>query len=67
MSQRGRRPEWMNKELFLRLQEKKRICLLWKKGEAGSPWPDRYTLGWVRSWLESWAQRVVVNGVKSSW
>ena len=22
---------------------------------------DRYTLGWVRKWLEGWAQRVVVN------
>ena len=28
---------------------------------------DRYTLCWVRSWLEGWAQRVVMNGVKSSW
>ena len=28
---------------------------------------DRYTLGWVRNWLEGWAQRVVVNAVKSSW
>ena len=28
---------------------------------------DRYTLGWVRKWLEGRAQRVVVNGVKSSW
>ena len=28
---------------------------------------DRYTFGWVRNWLEGWAQRVVVNGVKSSW
>jgi len=28
---------------------------------------DRYTLGWVRKWLEGPAQRVVVNGVKSSW
>ena len=28
---------------------------------------DRYTLGWVRNRLEGWAQRVVVNGVKSSW
>ena len=28
---------------------------------------DRYTLGWVRNWLKGWAQRVVVNGVKSSW
>ena len=28
---------------------------------------DRYTLGWVRSWLNDWAQRVVMNGVKSNW
>ena len=28
---------------------------------------DRYTLGWVRNWLEGRAQRMVVNGVKSSW
>ena len=28
---------------------------------------DRYTLGWVRNWLEGRAQRVEVNGVKSSW
>ena len=28
---------------------------------------DRYTLSWVRNWLEGRAQRVVVNGVKSSW
>src|SRR5699024_8753945 len=34
MSRRGRRPMWMNRELFLRLQEKKRIYLLWKKGRA---------------------------------
>ena len=27
---------------------------------------DRYTLGWVRNWLEGRAQRVVVNGVKPS-
>ena len=28
---------------------------------------DRYTLLWVRNWLEGRAQRVVVNGVNSSW
>ena len=28
---------------------------------------DRYILCWVRNWLEGRAQRVVVNGVKSSW
>ena len=27
---------------------------------------DRYTLGWVRNWLEGRARRVVLNGVKSS-
>ncbi|PKU33784.1 rna-directed dna polymerase from mobile element jockey-like [Limosa lapponica baueri] len=28
---------------------------------------DSSTLHWVKNWLEDWAQRVVVNGVKSSW
>ncbi|PKU46489.1 rna-directed dna polymerase from mobile element jockey-like [Limosa lapponica baueri] len=28
---------------------------------------DRSSLHWVKNWLEGWAQRVVVNGVKSSW
>ena len=27
----------------------------------------RYILRWVRNWLEGRAQRLVVNGVKSSW
>ena len=34
MSQQGRRPAWMNREHFLRLQEKKRVYLLWKKGQT---------------------------------
>ncbi|PKU36166.1 rna-directed dna polymerase from mobile element jockey-like [Limosa lapponica baueri] len=28
---------------------------------------DGSTLRWLKSWLEAWAQRVVVNGAKSSW
>ena len=28
---------------------------------------DGCTLCWVKHWLDGWAQRVVVNGVKSSW
>ncbi|GAB0184590.1 hypothetical protein GRJ2_000924300 [Grus japonensis] len=28
---------------------------------------DGHSLCWVKSWLDGWAQRVAVNGVKSSW
>ncbi|NXX46622.1 PO23 protein, partial [Tricholaema leucomelas] len=28
---------------------------------------DRGTLCWVKNWLDSWAQRVMVNGATSSW
>ncbi|KAK4831167.1 hypothetical protein QYF61_015637 [Mycteria americana] len=28
---------------------------------------DGLTLCWVKNWLDGWAQRVVVDGVKSSW
>uniref|UniRef100_A0A8B9TZ31 Reverse transcriptase domain-containing protein n=1 Tax=Anas zonorhyncha TaxID=75864 RepID=A0A8B9TZ31_9AVES len=38
--------------------------LLKKLSAHGLDW---HTLRWVRNWLDSWAQRVVVNGVKSSW
>ncbi len=37
-SRRGRRPVWMNRELLLRLRKKKRVYVLWKKGQA--TWGD---------------------------
>ena len=41
-----------------------RSILLQKLADRGL---DRYILRWVRNWLEGRAQRLVVNGVKSSW
>uniref|UniRef100_A0A493TCE7 Reverse transcriptase domain-containing protein n=1 Tax=Anas platyrhynchos platyrhynchos TaxID=8840 RepID=A0A493TCE7_ANAPP len=38
--------------------------LLKKLDACGLDW---CTLCWVKNWLDSWAQRVMVNGVKSSW
>uniref|UniRef100_A0A493TCF1 Reverse transcriptase domain-containing protein n=2 Tax=Anas platyrhynchos TaxID=8839 RepID=A0A493TCF1_ANAPP len=38
--------------------------LLKKLAALGLDW---HTLRWVKTWLDSQAQRVVVNGVKSSW
>uniref|UniRef100_A0A8C3GNI6 Reverse transcriptase domain-containing protein n=1 Tax=Cairina moschata TaxID=8855 RepID=A0A8C3GNI6_CAIMO len=38
--------------------------LLKKLAAHGLDWR---TLHWVRNWLDSWDQRVMVNGVKSSW
>ena len=37
-SSRGRKQVWMNRELLLNLQKKKRVCVLWKKGQA--TWGD---------------------------
>uniref|UniRef100_A0A493TTX5 Reverse transcriptase domain-containing protein n=1 Tax=Anas platyrhynchos platyrhynchos TaxID=8840 RepID=A0A493TTX5_ANAPP len=34
MSQRGRRPAWLNRELWLELRRKKRVYNLWKSGQA---------------------------------
>ena len=28
---------------------------------------DRCIICWVKNWLEDWAQKVVVNGIKPSW
>ncbi|KAK4830060.1 hypothetical protein QYF61_008398 [Mycteria americana] len=34
MSRRGRRPAWLNRELWLELRKKRRVYDLWKKGRA---------------------------------
>ena len=34
MSRRGRRPAWLNRELWLELRKKKRVYDLWKRGQA---------------------------------
>ncbi|KAK4822135.1 hypothetical protein QYF61_010258 [Mycteria americana] len=39
--------------------------ILWDKLAAHGL--DGHTLCWVKNWLDGWAQRLVVNGVKSSW
>ncbi|NXP75165.1 PO23 protein, partial [Ramphastos sulfuratus] len=28
---------------------------------------DKCTLHWIKNWLNGWAQRVAVNGMKSNW
>ncbi|GAB0181369.1 mitochondrial enolase superfamily member 1 [Grus japonensis] len=35
--------------------------------KLAAPGLDVCMLWWVKNWLDGWAQRVVVNGVKSSW
>ncbi len=64
---------------YLKLQQFLSILTLWKEPSIKNlnkdfllqklavRGLDRYTLVWVRNWLEGRAQRVVVNGVKSSW
>ncbi|KAK4824299.1 LOW QUALITY PROTEIN: hypothetical protein QYF61_013044 [Mycteria americana] len=34
MSRRGRRPAWLNRELWLELRKKRRVYDLWRKGQA---------------------------------
>ncbi|GAB0209753.1 hypothetical protein GRJ2_003441000 [Grus japonensis] len=92
----GRRPAWLNRELWLELGEKRRVYGLWKKGQATQgDYKDvvrlcREKIRRAKAQLElnlatvikdnkkcfykyisnkrrTKAQRVVVNGVKSSW
>ncbi|PKU44016.1 rna-directed dna polymerase from mobile element jockey- hypothetical protein [Limosa lapponica baueri] len=46
----------------------KRGVQIHSPGETGCSWlAHGRTLRCVKNWLDDWAQRVVVNGVKSSW
>ena len=33
-NRRGRQPAWLNRELLLGLRKRRRVCHLWKKGQA---------------------------------
>jgi len=51
-----------------RLRQCLQRCLpQYSPGEAAVRGLDRYTLHWIKNWLEGWAHRVVANGVTSSW
>ncbi|GAB0192643.1 hypothetical protein GRJ2_001729600 [Grus japonensis] len=52
------------KEVFATRERSEKITLLEKLAAHDL---DGCTLHWVKKWLEGQAQRVVVNGVKSSW
>ncbi|PKU41268.1 reverse hypothetical protein [Limosa lapponica baueri] len=43
------------------------FCPHWHRSSAQTVLSSCKVLHWVKNWLEGWAQRVVVNGVKSSW
>ncbi|KAK4830064.1 hypothetical protein QYF61_008402 [Mycteria americana] len=51
-------------QIILRVRGRLWIILLEKLAAHGL---DGWTLRWVKNWLDGRAQRVVVNGVKSSW
>lgn len=42
-------------------------CLPKEREKLATHGLDGWILGWVRNWLDGRAQRVVMNGVKSSW